>query len=121
MQIRTKAFSQNVFDLCSRDIYIYTYIRKDKGNRREQGTRNREQEPLQENPSLLSRGGFTNESWEGSGIVINSDTVMGMGREGKGNREYSYGKKICRREPANFFVTLAAESKKVFARILDEF
>ena len=30
-------------------------------------------------------------------------------------------KKMCRRQPANLFLRIASESKKVFARILDEF
>jgi len=39
----------------------------------------------------------------------------------EGNREFFYGKRICRHQPANSFLRIAGESEKAFARIFGEF
>ena len=57
--------------------------------------------------------------WEGNGNSHshNSDTLMGTGRE----PGIFLWKKIWQHQPAIFFLRIASESEKVFARILDEF
>ena len=58
---------------------------------------------------------------KGTGIVI--PIIQTQLWEWEVNRESSYEKNICRREPVIFFLRISSEadSEKVFARIFDEF